>query len=43
MTAPATKPDRDPEIGALRTELRWILGFLAALLLAMNAKLYGIV
>ena len=43
MTAPATKDARDSEIGALRTELRWILGFLAALLLAMNAKLYGIV
>ena len=43
MTVLATKADRDPEIGALRTELRWILGFLAALLLAMNAKLYGIV
>ena len=29
--------------GALRTELRWWLGTIAALLIAMNAKLYGIV
>ena len=28
--------------GALRTELRWWLGTIAALLIAMNAKLYGI-
>ena len=38
-----TKADLHREIGTLRTELRWILGFLAALLLAMNAKLYCIV
>ena len=31
------------EIGTLRSELRWILGFLAALILAMAAKLFGIV
>ena len=31
------------EIGTLRSELRWILGFLAALILAIAAKLFGIV
>ncbi len=30
------------EIGTLRSELRWILGFLAALILAIAAKLFGI-
>ena len=38
-----TKADLHREIGALRSELRWMLGFLAALLLAMAAKLFGIV
>ena len=38
-----TKADLYREIGALRSELRWILGFLAALILAMAAKLFGIV
>ena len=28
---------------ALQTELRWWLGIIAAILVAMNAKLYGIV
>ena len=35
----ATKADLE----ALRSELRWMLGFLAALILAMAAKLFGIV
>ncbi len=39
----ATKADLYREIGSLRSELRWILGFLAALILAMAAKLFGIV
>ena len=39
----ATKADLYREIGALRSEMRWILGFLAALILAMAAKLFGIV
>ena len=38
-----TKADLHREIGTLRSELRWILGFLAALILAMAAKLFGIV
>ena len=38
-----TKADLHREIGALRSELRWILGFLAALIIAMAAKLFGIV
>ena len=38
-----TKADLHREIGALRSELRWMLGFLAALILAMAAKLFGIV
>ena len=39
----AAKADLHREIGALRSELRWMLGFLAALILAMAAKLFGIV
>ena len=31
------------DLETLRSELRWILGFLAALILAMAAKLFGIV
>ena len=38
-----TKADRHREIGILRSELRWILGFLAALIVAMAARLFGIV
>ena len=38
-----TKADLHREICTLRSELRWILGFLAALILAMAAKLFGIV
>ena len=37
------RADLHREIGALRSELRWMLGFLAALILAMAAKLFGIV
>ena len=36
---PATKADLE----TLRSELRWMPGFLAALILAMAAKLFGIV
>ena len=39
----ATKADLYREIGALRSEMRWMLGFQAALILAMAAKLFGIV
>ena len=39
----ATKADLHREIGILRSELRWILGFLAALIVAMAARLFGIV
>ena len=35
----ATKADLE----ALRSEMRWMLSFLAALILAMAAKLFGIV
>ena len=38
-----TKADLHREIGTLRSELRWILGFLAAPIFAMAAKLFGIV
>ena len=38
-----TKADLHREIGTLRSELRWILGFLAAPILAMAARLFGIV
>ena len=31
------------DLETLRSELRWILGFLAALIFAMAAKLFGIV
>ena len=37
------KADLHREIGTLRSELRWMLGFQAALILAMAAKLFGIV
>lgn len=33
----ATKAD----VAALRSEMRWMLGFLAALVLAMAARLFG--
>ena len=39
----ATKADLHREIGILRSELRWMLGFQAALILAIAAKLFGIV
>ena len=39
----ATKTDLHREIGILRSELRWMLGFQAALILAIAAKLFGIV
>ena len=38
-----TKADLHREIGALRSELRWMFGFQAALILAVAAKLFGIV
>ena len=38
-----TKADLHREIGILQSELRWILGFLAALIVAMTARLFGIV
>ena len=38
-----TKADLHREIGTLRSELRWMLGFLAVLILAMAAELFGIV
>ena len=39
----ATKADLHREIGTLRSELRWMLSFLAALILAMAARLFGII
>ena len=39
----ATKADLYREIGALRSEMRWMSGFQAALILAIAAKLFGIV
>ncbi len=39
----ATKADLYREIGALRSEMRWMFGFQAALILAIAAKLFGIV
>ena len=39
----ATKTDLYREIGALRSEMRWMFGFQGALILAMAAKLFGIV
>ena len=39
----ATKADLHREIGALRSEMRWMFGFQSALILAMAAKLFGIV
>ena len=38
-----SKADLHCEIGTLRSELRWVLGFQAALILAVAAKLFGIV
>ena len=43
LTDFATKADLHREIGALRSEMRWMFGFLAAIILAMAAKLFGIV
>jgi len=39
----ATKADLYREIGALRSEMRWMFGFQAALIVAIAAKLFGIV
>ena len=39
----ATKADLHREIGILRSELRWMLGFQAAFILAIAARLFGIV
>ena len=39
----ATRADLYREIGALRSEMRWMFGFQSALILAMAAKLFGIV
>ena len=39
----ATKADLHREIGTLRSEMRWMFGFQTALILAMAAKLFGIV
>ena len=39
----ATKADLYREIGALRSEMRWMLAFQAALIVAIAAKLFGIV
>ena len=42
----ATKADTAAlkvDIAALRSEMRWMVGFLAALILAMAARLFGIV
>ena len=39
----ATKADLYREIGALRSEMRWMFAFQAALIVAIAAKLFGIV
>ena len=39
----ATRADLYRGIGALRSEMRWMLGFQAALIVAVAAKLFGIV
>ena len=39
----ATKADLHREIGTLRSEMRWMIGFQTAIILAMAAKLFGIV
>ena len=39
----ATRADLYREIGALRSEMRWMLGFQAAFIVAVAAKLFGIV
>ena len=39
----ATKADLYREIGALRSEMRWMSGFQAALILAIAAKLFGVI
>ena len=39
----AVRADLYREIGALRSEMRWMFGFQAAIILAMAAKLFGIV
>ena len=39
----ATKADLYREIGTLRSEMRWMFGFQAAIILAMAAKLFGII
>ena len=42
----ATKADierPDERIGTLRSEMRWMFGFLAALVLAIAGRLFGIV
>ena len=39
----ATKADLYREIASLRSEMRWMFGFLAALVLAIAARLFGVV
>ena len=39
----ATRADLYREIGALRSEMRWMFGFQGALILAIAAKQFGIV
>ena len=39
----ATKADLHREIGTLRSEMRWMFTFQSALILAVAAKLFGIV
>ena len=43
MNTLATKTELDCEIGALRSEMRWMFAFQGALILAIAAKLFGIV
>ena len=38
-----TKADLHREIGTLRSEMRWMFGFQTAIILAMAAKLFGII
>ena len=39
----ATRADLDRATGALRSEVRWTFGFQAALILAIAARLFGVV
>ena len=43
MNTLATKTELYREIGSLRPEMRWIFAFQSALILAIAAKLFGIV